>query len=102
MPGGVAIRLESPAADALRRAGFDGGLDTHFWDHFGGALLLDDSASARAGGANRNTARVPSDATAMAPQNSVTPLQCKAQGAEVSIFVDQDFGFSGVCGLKAL
>ncbi|HEX5263752.1 MAG TPA: TrbI/VirB10 family protein, partial [Phenylobacterium sp.] len=31
-PAGVAIRLESPAADALGRAGFDGALDTHFWD----------------------------------------------------------------------
>ena len=39
-PDGVAIALASPAADALGRAGFDGEIDTHFWERFGGALLL--------------------------------------------------------------
>jgi type IV secretion system protein VirB10 len=107
-PAGVAIRLESPAADALGRAGFDGDLDTHFWDRFGGALLLsivDDGSYALAGqaGAASNTARVPSDAAAVALQNSVSipPSLRKAQGSEVSIFVAQDFDFSGVYGLAA-
>jgi type IV secretion system protein VirB10 len=106
-PAGVAIRLESPAADALGRAGFDGDLDTHFWARFGGALLLsivDDGSYALAGGAAQsNTARVPSDAAAVALQNSINipPSLRKAQGAEVSIFVAQDFDFSGVYGLKA-
>lgn len=106
-PAGVAIRLESPAADALGRAGFDGDLDTHFWDRFGGALLLsivDDGSYALAGGAAQsNTARVPSDAAAVALQNSINipPSLRKPQGAEVSIFVAQDFDFSGVYGLKA-
>jgi type IV secretion system protein VirB10 len=106
-PAGVAIRLESPAADALGRAGFDGDLDTHFWDRFGGALLLsivDDGSYALAGGAGQsNTARVPSDAAAVALQNSINipPSLRKAQGSEVSIFVAQDFDFSGVYGLKA-
>jgi type IV secretion system protein VirB10 len=106
-PAGVAIRLESPAADALGRAGFDGELDTHFWDRFGGALLLsivDDSSYALAGnGGASNTARVPSDAAAVALQNSINipPSLRKAQGAEVSIFVAQDFDFSSVYGLRA-
>ena len=106
-PAGVAVRLESPAADALGRAGFDGDLDTHFWDRFGGALLLsivDDGSYALVGnGGAGNTARVPSDAAAVALQNSINipPSLRKAQGAEVSIFVAQDFDFSGVYGLKA-
>ena len=109
-PAGVAIRLESPAADALGRAGFDGQLETHFWDRFGGALLLsiiDDGASAlasgAAGSAAGNTVRIPSDAAAVALQNSVNmpPSLRKAQGSEVSIFAAQDFDFSGVYGLKA-
>jgi type IV secretion system protein VirB10 len=105
-PAGVAIRLESPAADSLGRAGFDGNLDTHFWDRFGGALLLsivDDGSSALAGANRSSTARVPSDAAAVALQNSVNipPSLRKAQGSEVSIFVAQDFDFSGVYGLKA-
>jgi type IV secretion system protein VirB10 len=107
-PAGVAIRLESPAADALGRAGFDGDLDTHFWARFGGALLLsivDDGSYALAGntGGAGATARVPSDAAAVALQNSINipPSLRKAQGSEVSIFVAQDFDFSGVYGLKA-
>jgi type IV secretion system protein VirB10 len=46
-PAGVAVDLASPAADALGRSGFDGQLDSRFWDRFGGALLLsivDDAA----------------------------------------------------------
>lgn len=106
-PAGVAISLASPAADPLGRAGFDGDLDTHFWDRFGGALLLsivDDGAYAIAGrDTGSATARLPSDAAGIALQNSVNipPSLRKAQGSEVSIFVAQDFDFSGVYGLKA-
>lgn len=106
-PGGVAIALASPAADPLGRAGFDGDLDTHFWERFGGALLLsivDGGASALA---RRDEAlgivRMPSDAAGIALQNSINipPSLRNAQGSEVSIFVAQDFDFSGVYGLRS-
>jgi type IV secretion system protein VirB10 len=107
-PGGVAVSLASPAADALGRAGFDGSVDTHFWDRFGGALLLsivDDGVQAAVGEGRdvQTTARLPSDAAAVALQNSVgiPPTLRKAQGAEVSIFVAQDLDFSGVYRLRA-
>ena len=107
-PAGVAISLASPAADPVGRAGFDGDIDTHFWDRFGGALLLsivDDGTYAIAGrdSGGSATARLPSDAAGIALQNSVNilPSLRKPQGAEVSIFVAQDFDFSGVYGLKA-
>lgn len=106
-PAGVAIALGSPAADPIGRAGFDGEIDTHFWDRFGGALLLsivDDAAYAVAGPNNgSNVTRLPSDAAGIVVQNSVNipPSLRKAQGAEVSIFVAQDFDFSGVYGLKS-
>jgi len=106
-PAGVAIALASPAADPLGRAGFDGEIDTHFWDRFGGALLLsivDDAAYAVAGPNNGSTiTRLPSDAAGIAVQNSINipPSLRKAQGSEVSIFVAQDFDFSGVYGLRA-
>jgi len=106
-PAGVAISLGSPAADPLGRAGFDGAIDTHFWDRFGGAVLLsviDDGVYAVAGNDNAfGSARLPSDAAAIALQNSINipPSLRKAQGAEVSIFVARDFDFSGVYGLKA-
>lgn len=104
-PGGVAVSLASPAADGLGRAGFDGDIDSHFWDRFGGPLLLsivDDGAYA-VGGRGGELPRLPSDAAGIALQNSVAiPASLrKAQGAEVSIFVAQDFDFSGVYGLRA-
>ena len=106
-PAGVAIALGSPAADPVGRAGFGGEIDTHFWDRFGAALLLsivDDAAYAVAGSTNgANVTRLPSDAAGIAVQNSINipPSLRKAQGAEVSIFVAQDFDFSGVYGLRS-
>jgi type IV secretion system protein VirB10 len=106
-PAGVAIDLASPAADALGRGGFDGRVDTHFWDRFGAALLLsvvDDGAYALAGDNDRNaTARLPSDAAGLAVQNSadIPPTLRKPQGSEVAILAAQDFDFSQVYGLRA-
>lgn len=106
-PTGVAVALASPAADALGRSGFDGVVDTHFWDRFGGALLLsivDDGVYAAVGqndGA-ASTARLPSDAASVALQGSVDipPTLRKGQGAEVTIFVAQDLDFAGVYQLR--
>lgn len=106
-PAGVAISLGSPATDPLGRAGFDGDIETHFWDRFGGALLLsivDEGAYAAFGrDAAPGTTRLPSDAAGIALQNSINipPTLRKPQGSEVSIFVAQDFDFSGVYGLRA-
>lgn len=106
-PTGVAVALASPAADALGRAGFDGSIDTHFWDRFGGALLLsivDDGVYAAVGESRdlQASARVPSDAAGVALQSSVgiPPTLRKAQGSEVSIFVAQDLNFAGVYRLR--
>ena len=105
-PRGVAIDLASPASDALGRAGFDGDVDRHFWERFGGALLLsivDDGiavAAPRTG--SLETLRVPSDAASVALQHSIDlpPTLKKPHGAEVAIFAAQDFDFSGVYGLR--
>jgi type IV secretion system protein VirB10 len=106
-PTGVAVALASPASDALGRAGFDGSVDTRFWDRFGGALLLslvDDGAWAAFGdGDARGGARLPSDAAAAALEGSIDipPTLRKAQGSEVTIFVAQDLDFRGVYRLKS-
>jgi type IV secretion system protein VirB10 len=106
-PNGIAIDLAAPASDALGRAGFDGDLDRHFWERFGGALLLsivDDGTAALAPrtGAGE-TVRVPSDAAGVALSHTVdmAPTLRKPQGSEVAIFAAQDFDFSGVYALKA-
>ena len=106
-PTGVAVALASPAADALGRSGFDGAVDTRFWDRFGGALLLsvvDDGVYAAVGQGEGGsaTARLPSDAAGVALQGSIDipPTLRKGQGAEVSIFVAQDLDFAGVYQLR--
>lgn len=106
-PAGVAVSLASPASDALGRSGFDGRVDTHFRDRFGGALLLslvDDGVYAAAGRDEvlRNTARLPSDAAAVVLGSSldIPATLRKTQGSEVSIFVAQDLDFAGVYRLS--
>ncbi|MFC5342886.1 type IV secretion system protein VirB10 (plasmid) [Brevundimonas staleyi] len=107
-PGGVAVALASPAADALGRAGFGGDVDTHFWERFGGALLLslvDDGVYAATGNGDQgqSTLRLPSDAAGIALQNSINipPTLRKAQGSEVSIFAAQDLNFASVYALRS-
>lgn len=102
-PAGVTVALASPAADALGRSGFDGTVDAHFWERFGGALLLslvDHGAYAAAGSGDHSggLARQPSDAAAEALQGTidVPPTLRKAQGSEVSIFVARDLDFRAV------
>lgn len=106
-PEGVAVTLASPAADALGRAGFDGRIDSHFWERFGGALvfsIVDGAAYAAVdAGAERGMVRAPSDAASVALQDSVgiPPTLRKDQGSEVSIFVAQDLDFASVYRLRA-
>ncbi|MCI3135375.1 TrbI/VirB10 family protein, partial [Phenylobacterium aquaticum] len=104
-PGGVAIQLASPASDALGRAGVSGDLDSHFWDRFGGAVMMSlvDDAGAQIQtelGAQQGL-RLPAPASALALQSGLTvaPTLRKDAGALVSIFVAQDLDFSGVYGL---
>ncbi len=105
-PTGVAVPLASPAADALGRAGFDGEIDTHFWDRFGAGLLLSiiDSGGHDLEGQNISsaTARLPSDAAGVALQSAanIPPTLTKPQGGEISIFVAQDLDFSRVYDLS--
>lgn len=103
-PAGVAIDLASPASDRLGRSGFDGDLDTRFWDRFGAAALLslvDDGAARIAVGGE--AAELPGDAAAIAVDRSADlgPVLSKPQGSEVSIFAANDFDFSGVYALEA-
>nr|WP_255552740.1 type IV secretion system protein VirB10 [Brevundimonas sp. BAL450] len=106
-PEGVAVTLASPAADALGRAGFDGRIDSHFWERFGGALVLSivDGAghAAMDAGAGRGMVRAPSDAASVALQESVgiPPTLRKDQGSEVSIFVARDLDFASVYRLRS-
>ncbi|WP_242187125.1 type IV secretion system protein VirB10 [Sphingomonas sp. CARO-RG-8B-R24-01] len=107
-PRGVAIDLGSPAADDLGRAGMAGGVDTMFWQRFGGALMLSvlqdlgDIASSRFANRGSQTTQVPADtaSTALRGTINIQPILKKNQGDQVAIFVAKDFDFSSVYDVR--
>lgn len=112
-PTGVVVTLASPATDALGRAGFDGEIDNHFMERFGGALLLSVVGDAgqvagqqfSEGGLQINTVqRGGQSAAAIATENTINipPTLTKNQGELVSIFVARDLDFSSVYGLRVV
>lgn len=112
-PTGVIIALASPATDALGRAGFDGEIDTHFWERFGAALLLSIVSDAAALGRQqledadieiRNTSGAANTAAGIAVERSIDipPTLNKNQGERVNIFVARDLDFSSVYDLKRI
>ncbi|GAA5102660.1 type IV secretion system protein VirB10 [Bartonella acomydis] len=119
-PTGVIIPLASPATDSLERAGFDGNINTHWWERFGSSLLLSviDGVTAtltnkmtnksnkaganNAGGGNSNdfsgVSNTGKDAASVALENQInipSTLE-KYQGELVNIFVARDLDFSSV------
>src|SRR3954453_144518 len=110
-PTGVIVNLASPATDALGRSGFNGAIDRHFWERFGGALLLsivaDGSQIAGRQLSNadieiRSSQSAGSNAAAIATEQSINipPTLNKNQGELVSIFVARDLDFSAVYDLR--
>jgi len=103
-PKGVIINLDSPATDPLGRSGFDGEVNTHFWQRFGGALLLSlveggiqagTAAVSQRGTTYINTGDVSSVASeALAGSVGIRPTLKKNQGERVAIFVARDLDFS--------
>ncbi|MGY3662223.1 type IV secretion system protein VirB10 [Bradyrhizobium sp. USDA 376] len=110
-PTGVIAALASPATDALGRAGFDGDLDTHFFERFGSALLLSVVNDASSIGRQQlqdssiqinNTTGATNSAAAIAVEQSINipPTLNKNQGELVNIFVARDVDFSSVYQLR--
>ncbi|MGR6863465.1 type IV secretion system protein VirB10 [Aliivibrio salmonicida] len=111
-PYGVVVDLASPATDSLGSGGVDGYVDTHFWERFGGAMMLslvDDLAGyvATSGGKSVNNFESSSDAAqnmaAEALKNTINipPTFHKNQGERIGIFIARDIDFSKVYQLKA-
>jgi type IV secretion system protein VirB10 len=112
-PTGVIVNLASPATDALGRSGFDGNVDTHFWERFGAGVLLSivDGAGSYAGRQFADggvdigeVGAAGSSAAAVAVERSIdiAPTLHKPQGESVNIFVARDLDFSSVYGLQAI
>ena len=109
-PDGATIELSSPATDGVGRGGLEGDVDTHFFERFGGAILLtllniggaavtDSSdtsiviASTRAG--------VDAGASSLTSGMNIGPTVTVPQGSPVRVFVSQDLDFSTVGPVKA-
>jgi type IV secretion system protein VirB10 len=110
-PKGVIVQLASPATDALGRSGFDGKIDTHFWERFGGALLMSVVGDATAYLGKKlsdqdiegeGVADAGKQAAAIAVEQSINipPTLRKNQGEPVNIFVARDLDFSSVYSLN--
>lgn len=110
-PHGVIVNLASPATDSLGRSGFDGQIDNHFWERFGGALLLsivNDGSRIAGQQLSKTDIEINStqgsgnSAAAIATEQSINipPTLTKNQGELVSIFVARDLDFSSVYDLR--
>ncbi|MBA9083372.1 type IV secretion system protein VirB10 [Bartonella chomelii] len=105
-PNGVIVTLASPATDNLGRSGFDGAINTHWWERFGSALLLSivDNTSANLSGqisdsiqiAGTNNLGKEAASIALENQINIPPTLEKNQGELVNIFVARDLDFSSV------
>ncbi len=105
-PDGVSIALASPAVDELGRGGVPGKVNRHFFQRFGGAILMSvltggiNAAAAAAGGGSTIVVGTAGQASTLAGQaagsSDIPPTITTPQGAPVRIFVARDLDFSKV------
>jgi len=105
-PTGVTIEIGSPATDRLGRGGLSGEVDRHFFQRFGGAILLTVlSAGTTALASEGSGSTVIIGAPAQVNQVGSTALQAQinmpdtikvAQGVPVQVFVARDLDFAAV------
>ncbi|WP_375661704.1 type IV secretion system protein VirB10, partial [Bartonella sp. CR127HXZ] len=116
-PTGVIIDLASPATDSLGRTGFDGNINTHWWERFGSSLLLTvidgattaltnkivgnsnkEGSNNSGGGGFEGANNTGKEAASIALENQINipPTLEKFQGELVNIFVAKDLDFSSV------
>jgi len=109
-PSGIVVDLDSPGADPLGGAGLPGYVDTHFWQRFGGALMLslvDDVARGLTSQMNsrgnnqfnlNSTGDATQDMAAEALKNTINipPTLYKNQGEQIGIYVARDLDFSSI------
>ncbi|ABC92920.1 UNVERIFIED_ORG: type IV secretion system protein VirB10 [Rhizobium aethiopicum] len=112
-PNHAMISLSSPGTDELGRSGLPGTVDNHFWQRFGGAMLLSvvqgafQAASTYAGSSDggtsfnsiQNNGEQTAD-TALKATINIPPTLRKNQGDTVSIFVARDLDFSDIYQLR--
>jgi type IV secretion system protein VirB10 len=115
-PDHAVIQLASPGTDELGRSGLPGRVNNHFWERFGGAILLSvvqgslnasTALAANSGGGSggtffnsfqSNESNVAD--TALQASINIPPTLEKNQGDNIAIFVAHDLDFSDVYNLR--
>jgi type IV secretion system protein VirB10 len=98
-PEGVSIQIGSPGADALGRGGLEGDVNRHFFQRFGGALLMsvvNAAGSAIANGPNMQVVIGSAQSAAgsgIAPTD-IAPTISVPQGTPIRVFVARDLDFT--------
>ena len=114
-PDHAVIELSSPGTDELGRSGLPGGVNNHWWERFGSAILLSViqgglqtgtalAANAGSGGGTffnsfQSNGTNVSD-TALQATINIPPTLEKNQGDNVAIFVARDLDFSDIYNLR--
>ncbi|QIE29043.1 type IV secretion system protein VirB10 [Caballeronia sp. SBC2] len=114
MPNGVTIPLDSPGSDSLGASGLEAYVDNHFWDRFGGAIMVSligdfgQAASNRSLGSGNN--QIQFSNTSSAGQSladdtlkntvDIPPTAYSNQGSALNIFVARDVDFRSVYDLE--
>lgn len=115
-PQHVLIDVDSGTADHLGRPGIDGHIDTHFWDRFGGAILISlisdvgSFLAATQSGGSGNATAISFPGTVNGAQTAVSdvlkstinipPTLTRNAGAAISIYVARDLDFRDVYTLE--
>lgn len=121
-PDHVIITLDSPGTDDLGESGLPGAVDNHFWQRFGGALMLTvvegalNAATVEAAGQGASTSTSQEAAvgfvnsgqqntqtianTALQNSINIAPTLTKNQGDTVALIVAHDLDFSSVYKLQ--
>lgn len=99
-PDGVSVQLGSPTTDELGQAGLSGKVDRHFWQRYGGAVLMTTIAGAASslGGGSTVVLGATTDAsgaaTALQSSGKISPTIRVPQGTPIQVFVARDLDFS--------
>ena len=109
-PDGVSIDVGSPGTDPLGRGGLSGETDTHFFQRFGGSILLSVlpvalSAALQHGNSTEVIIGSPLQASSLAsaaPQPASIPVTIKVmQGTPLQVFLVRDLDFGDVAAAGA-
>ncbi|WP_100114348.1 type IV secretion system protein VirB10 [Snodgrassella alvi] len=109
-PNGVKVSLASPGAGALGESGHGAKVNYHFWQRFGGAIMismisdLGDSLSNKSSSGDNNnityenTSQAAQEMATEALKNSINipPTGIVNQGSIINVFVARDIDFSNV------